>query len=78
MKIADFGFAKEVNVHDVTNTLVGSPIFMCPQALNGSGLYNLKKGDVWSAGVCLYLMLYKEYPFYSTNIHDLIETLKQK
>ncbi|KAL4491138.1 hypothetical protein ABPG73_013207 [Tetrahymena malaccensis] len=77
LKIADFGFAKEIQ-DDVQNTIVGSPIFMCPQALDGTGVYDLKKGDVWSAGVCLYLMLYGVYPFYASNVQNLIETLKKQ
>lgn len=41
LKIADFGFAKEARNDDVKNTIVGSPIYMCPQALDGSGQYDL-------------------------------------
>lgn len=44
---------------------------MSPQALVG-GIYDLKKGDVWSAGVCLYFMLFKCYPFNSAK-EDLEE-----
>lgn len=55
-KIADFGFAKyykgdqaEERIHE---TLVGSPIYMCPQILNG--LAYSTKCDVWSVGVIIY------------------------
>lgn len=58
LKLADFGFAKEIDPNQIKNTIVGTPIYMCPQALFGNGQYNLYKGDVWSAGVCLYYMLY--------------------
>lgn len=55
-KIADFGFAKmsegqaaEERVHQ---TAVGSPLYMCPQILNGMQYSN--KCDVWSLGVIIY------------------------
>ncbi|KAL4491134.1 hypothetical protein ABPG73_013203 [Tetrahymena malaccensis] len=74
VKIADFGYAKRIQTGNVKNTYVGSPIFMSPQALNG-GHYDLKKADVWSAGVCLYYMLFKKYPFESQK--EDLEELKQ-
>lgn len=76
VKLADFGFAKRIqpNNKSVLNTYVGSPIFMSPQALIG-GAYDLKKSDVWSAGICLYYMLFKAYPF-NSQLQDL-EELKQ-
>lgn len=74
VKIADFGFAKRiVREEGVKNTYIGSPIFMSPQALVG-GDYDLKKSDVWSAGICLYYMLFKTYPFNS--MKDDLEELK--
>ena len=53
LKLADFGFCKKMaTLDDLTQTVLGSPIYMAPEILNGD-LYN-SKSDVWSLGVVLY------------------------
>lgn len=53
IKLADFGFCKELMKEtDMTQTMVGSPIYMAPEILKGQ-IYNCK-ADVWSMGVVLY------------------------
>ena len=71
LKIADFGFCKVLeNSDDMVLTMLGSPIFMAPEILNGNP-YTIK-GDIWSLGVILFLMLFGYCPFQSTNICQLI------
>ncbi|EGR28276.1 protein kinase, putative [Ichthyophthirius multifiliis] len=36
------------------------------------------KGDVWSAGVCLYYMLYQCFPFYADNVDQLYDNVMRK
>jgi serine/threonine protein kinase len=64
-KIADFGFAKmsegqneEERIHQ---TSVGSPLYMCPQILNGKQYSN--KCDVWSLGIIIYELLFGKPPY---------------
>lgn len=62
IKLADFGFCKELMKEtDMTQTMVGSPIYMAPEILKGQ-IYNCK-ADIWSMGVVLYEMLFGFCPF---------------
>ena len=51
-KIADFGFCKEMMNNELTQTMVGSPIYMAPEVLKGSVYDN--RAEIWSLGVILY------------------------
>ena len=59
----------------MTKTMLGSPIYMAPEILNGQIYSN--KADIWSIGVVLYEMLYGYCPFESNSIPKLIEVLKE-
>jgi len=75
VKIADFGFCKTLtNSHEVTETMVGSPIYMAPEVLKGYP-YSMK-ADIYSLGVVLYEMLYGVAPFEDVNIPGLINKIK--
>lgn len=53
IKVADFGFCKELlKETDMTQTMVGSPIYMAPEVLKGL-IYD-SRADIWSMGVILY------------------------
>lgn len=57
VKIADFGFCKTLKTgQDMTQTMLGSPIYMAPEVLKGMD-YCIK-ADIWSLGVVLFEMLF--------------------
>jgi serine/threonine-protein kinase ULK/ATG1 len=71
LKLADFGFCKRLkNFDDLTQTSLGSPLYMAPEVLNGE-VYDTK-ADVWSVGIVLYEMLFGRCPYGDCNIKQLI------
>lgn len=57
----------------MTQTMVGSPIYMAPEILKGEP-YNAK-ADIWSLGVILYEMLYGGCPYMENSIPKLISLI---
>jgi serine/threonine-protein kinase ULK/ATG1 len=77
IKVADFGFCKRLNSpHDLTLTMVGSPIYMAPEILKGYP-YTIKS-DIWSLGVCLFECLYGVCPFEDKHLSGLIQQIDTK
>ncbi|CAD8143891.1 unnamed protein product [Paramecium pentaurelia] len=77
VKVADFGFCKSLlHNNDLTQTMVGSPIYMAPEVLKGCS-YNCK-ADVWSLGVVLYECLFGFCPFEDKSIARLIMQIDNK
>eukprot|EP01025_Chloroclados_australasicus_P039622 TRINITY_DN41113_c0_g1_i2.p2 TRINITY_DN41113_c0_g1~~TRINITY_DN41113_c0_g1_i2.p2 ORF type:complete len:450 (-),score=56.79 TRINITY_DN41113_c0_g1_i2:35-1207(-) len=68
LKLCDFGFSKDLEVHSGPKSRVGTLAYMAPEVIlaacpeNGQG-YDGKPVDVWSAGVVLYAMLFRKMPF---------------
>jgi serine/threonine-protein kinase ULK/ATG1 len=52
IKIADFGFSKILDYEGSTNTVLGSPLNMAPEVIDGQEYSN--KADIWSIGTCFY------------------------
>lgn len=74
-KLADFGFCKKLNgEYDMTKSIVGSPIYMAPELLQGR--YYCTKADIWSLGVVLYEMLHGKCPYEENSIPTLLEKIK--
>ena len=58
-KINDYGLSREIN--DYISTGCGNSIYMAPEIL--LGLKYTQKVDLWSVGIMIYYMHFKEYPF---------------
>lgn len=69
VKLIDFGSAAYVR-NGPFDVFVGTMEYAPPEVLNGVP-YNGMPQDVWSLGILLYTIVYKENPFY--NIDDIME-----
>ena len=67
VKIADFGIARiESSEFTQVGTVLGTPSYMSPEQF--MGLTADRRGDIYSAGVILYLFLIGERPFTGSNM----------
>jgi serine/threonine-protein kinase ULK/ATG1 len=62
IKLSDYGSSKEINN---TMSIAGTPLIMSPEVLNGEE--DLSKTDLWSLGIIIYYMYFKEYPYNGKN-----------
>ncbi|KAJ1625341.1 kinase-like domain-containing protein, partial [Pavlovales sp. CCMP2436] len=74
LKIADFGFAREISPHSMAETLCGSPLYMAPEIL----LYQRydAKADLWSVGAILVELLTGAPPFKGQNHIELLRHIQ--
>eukprot|EP00892_Ulva_mutabilis_P003700 jgi/Ulvmu1/1701/UM116_0014.1 len=63
LKIADFGYCKDLVFDTPPKSTVGTPAYISPEVLGTNHQYDGKAADVWSCGVHLYVMLVGAYPF---------------
>lgn len=73
VKIADLGFARELQHEELSETICGTPLVMAPEVLNGKR-YN-HKADVWSLGIVFFEMITGFTPFTGLNKTDLKNNL---
>lgn len=69
--LADFGFATIQEPDDpLLDDYPGSPAFAAPELMQGIP-YRAEKSDIWAVGVCMYMMLTGEYPFWSDDRKEM-------
>ncbi|CAL1709962.1 unnamed protein product [Somion occarium] len=73
LKIADFGFARNLSPAMLAETLCGSPLYMAPEILRYEK-YDAK-ADLWSVGAVLYEMSIGKPPFRAQNHIELIKKI---
>ncbi|CAD8063661.1 unnamed protein product [Paramecium sonneborni] len=76
-KLSDFGFAIIENDFEsiIKRFSVGTPVYMAPESVQ-LNCYS-EKSDIWSLGVLLYFMVYKEIPFNFKKDGDLYSKSQQ-
>ena len=61
LKLCDFGFAKHVGPGGVAHTVCGTPDFMAPEVVRGTG--HTRLADLWSWGVLAFELVAGQPPF---------------
>ena len=76
-KISDFGLSKLIEGSKINKmSLKGTPITMSPEILKGEENLICNKSDIWSLGIIIYYMLFKEYPYNSKNEYQIINEIE--
>eukprot|EP00271_Cylindrocystis_brebissonii_P005045 TRINITY_DN16996_c0_g1_i1.p1 TRINITY_DN16996_c0_g1~~TRINITY_DN16996_c0_g1_i1.p1 ORF type:complete len:1018 (-),score=164.58 TRINITY_DN16996_c0_g1_i1:856-3909(-) len=76
IKVIDFGVAVLVRPGHILEDVVGTPNYLAPEVLQGH--YSVE-GDIWSAGVVLYILLCGAPPFWAINQNDgALELMRSK
>ena len=76
IKIADFGVSRRVIEGELLFEQCGTPAYIAPEIVQEIG-YKGFPVDIWSAGVCLYAIMYGSVPFKANQIGDLNSELYQ-
>ena len=74
VKLGDYGFSKELS-DDITATKLGTPITMAPEILMNRAYTS--KVDLWSIGVLIYHLLFKDLPFKGRNEVMILQNIRQ-
>ena len=76
-KISDFGLSKLLDESKINNMSInGTPITMAPEVLKGQNNLICSKSDIWSLGIIIYYMLFKEYPYNGENEYQIIKNIE--
>ncbi|CEH18135.1 related to apg1-essential for autophagocytosis [Ceraceosorus bombacis] len=75
LKVADFGFARNLPTATLAETLCGSPLYMAPEILRYEK-YDAK-ADLWSVGAVLYEMCVGKPPFRAQNPVELLRKIER-
>lgn len=65
VRIADFGFCKDVSNNKKSYTLCGTPEYLAPEVIKSEG--QGKPVDWWALGILIFEMLHGHPPFYDHN-----------
>ena len=65
LKVIDFGLSKVIGKYELCNEPYGTLLFQAPEMLMGM-MYNFKV-DIWSLGIIVFFILFKETPFDDKN-----------
>ena len=75
-KLTDFGLSKSFE-GDISFTKAGlSPMYAAPEVFKGIE-FKGRNSDIWSMGVCLYLMVCGDFPFQGDDVKKLVNNISK-
>lgn len=76
VKIINFCLGKYLlNENELLHDQRGSPAYISPDVLCGKP-YKGKPSDMWALGVVLFMMLYRQFPFFESTPTELFKKIK--
>jgi len=78
LKLLDFGIAMEALPDKSYTWQAGTPHYMAPEIIQGGGARSgeiCKKGDMWSLGVCIFIMLNGQAPFKGSTLMAIFDNI---
>jgi serine/threonine protein kinase len=75
VKLCDFGISKKLETLSNTN-FIGTIETMAPEIIKGEHYDN--KCDLWSLGVIIYKLCFKQYPYNGLNTYAIMKQIEQK
>ena len=70
-KLTDFGLSKSFEGDITFDKAVGSAMYSAPEIFKRKP-YIGRNADIWSLGICLYVMVCGEYPFQGEDVKDFL------
>jgi len=74
LKVADFGFARQIDKHSLSETYCGSTAYTAPEVLEAKFPYDPKQSDTWSCGVIMYILLAGTMPFSKNQLFTIVKS----
>lgn len=74
VKIADFGYSRELEHGEKSGSWYGSPLLMAPESLFSQGYDH--KVDVWACGILYFQLITGYFAFQASDIKDLARKMK--
>ena len=74
IKLFDYGSSKIMTNQSMT--FAGTPLTMAPEVLRDEKEIINSKSDIWSLGILIYYMLFKEYPYNGTNEYQILKEIE--
>ena len=74
IKLTDYGMSKQL-INTIGKSIVGTPLTMAPEILKGNKNYDYKC-DLWSIGIIIYQLFFKDYPYKGKTEYAILEQIK--